>query len=172
MITSLDASDFVAFPNIYEILISELFSCGRCGEKFPLPQEVSRHVRDKVCKFYRTKNTVQSPTTTSTITSNEAPQSIQTSSLALITPNLNKCESFESFSVNDEVTENSSCLVVGQRLDLIENNLTDILSPTTSYQITTYNEHEESEFEMMLGEVESDEKTVEISFACKWCEFK
>ncbi|CRL04670.1 CLUMA_CG017734, isoform A [Clunio marinus] len=30
------------------------FSCGRCGMKFPLAQEVSRHVRDKVCKFYKT----------------------------------------------------------------------------------------------------------------------
>jgi hypothetical protein len=33
--------------------ISENFSsCGRCGVKFALAQEVSRHVRDKACKFY------------------------------------------------------------------------------------------------------------------------
>lgn len=30
----------------------ETFSCGRCGLKFALAQEVSRHVRDRACKFY------------------------------------------------------------------------------------------------------------------------
>lgn len=46
--------------------------------KFPLAQEVSRHVRDKVCKFYST--TVQS-LPTSTVTSNAAEPSKFTESL-------------------------------------------------------------------------------------------
>lgn len=45
--------------------------------KFPLAQEVSRHVRDKVCKFYKT-------TQSATVTCNEEAENSQTSK-ALIT---------------------------------------------------------------------------------------
>lgn len=44
-------------------------SCGRCGMKFAIAQEVSRHVRDKLCKFYNTNKTERH--STCTITSNE-----------------------------------------------------------------------------------------------------
>lgn len=54
-------------------------SCGRCGLKFPLAQEVSRHVRDKVCKFYKT--------TSATVTSNA-----EGSQTALITADSTKHE--------------------------------------------------------------------------------
>lgn len=141
--------------------------------KFPLAQEISRHVRDKICKFYKMRETFQPSATTSTITSSEA-QSTQTSpkTFALIASEPNKCESFASCSGNDKVPESPSCLVDGQGLDLIESNFNDILSPTTSYQVTNYNEHEESDFGMIISEVVSPDKTVVISFTCKWCEFR
>lgn len=138
--------------------------------KFPLAQEISRHVRDKVCKFYSRREIVQA---TSTITSNEA-KSNQTPAKAfpLITSNSIKAESFASCSGNDEVPESPSCLVAAQGLDLIESNFTDVLSPAASYQITTYNEHEESGFGMILEDVEGPEKDVLICFTCKWCQFR
>ena len=141
--------------------------------KFPLAQEISRHVRDKVCKFYRTRETFQPSTITSTITSNEA-QNIQNTpeTFALITADSSKCESFGSCSGNDKVSESPSCLDDSQGLDLIESKFNDILSPTTSYQVTTYNEHEESDFGMIINGVESPDKTVVISFTCKLCEFR
>lgn len=70
--------------------------------KFPLAQEVSRHVRDKVCKFYKTTPPA------ATVTCSEA-ESSQTTPKALIT--------------SDEAAEHEK---VG--LDL---NFTEILSPST-----------------------------------------
>lgn len=56
-------------------------------------------------------------------------------------------------------------------LDLIETNFSDILSPSTF----AGNEAEENEFGMIIGELEGEgdeEQVVEISFACKLCEFR
>ncbi|CAO1413602.1 unnamed protein product [Diamesa hyperborea] len=50
--------------HIHESHPEHHYSCGMCGEKFVFPQEVSRHVRYKVCKFYNSTKTIQSPTTT------------------------------------------------------------------------------------------------------------
>lgn len=72
--------------------------------KFPLAQEVSRHVRDKVCKFYST--TVPS-LPTATVTSEAAVSS-------------------EFTEISPKVPENST----GQVLELDE-NFGEILSPTT-----------------------------------------
>lgn len=91
--------------------------------KFAIAQEVSRHVRDKACKFY-----TKAATATATSTS-----------------------------------------AVG--LDLIETNFSDILSPSTF----AGNVAEENEFGMIIGELEGegdDEQVVEISFACKLCDFR
>lgn len=101
--------------------------------KFALSQEVSRHVRDKACKFFTKSCTV-------------------TSSDPLKLP--------ESPS----------------GLELIESNFGDILSPST-FAMTTGNEAEENEFGMIIGELEGgegegDEQVVEITFACKLCEFR
>lgn len=73
--------------------------------KFPLAQEVSRHVRDKVCKFFSA--TVQS-LPTSTVTSNAAEPSEFAGSLL-------------------KVPESPS---TGQGLELIENTFVEMLSPT------------------------------------------
>jgi hypothetical protein len=45
-------------------------SCGRCGIKFALAQEVSRHVRDRACKFYS-----KSAAAASTCTITKVPES-------------------------------------------------------------------------------------------------
>lgn len=124
--------------------------------KFPLPQEVSRHVRDKECNFYRTKKAVQS-SATSTITSKDffasTPDSIK----------------IQSGSENEKVSDLSpSRIVVGQGLELIENNFVDLL-PTTSYQGTS---GVENEFGMIIDEMEGGEQGVQVSFACKLCEFR
>lgn len=49
------------------------FSCPHCGEIFILPQEVSRHVRDKICKFYNDNN---NPVETMTLTETDAANTI------------------------------------------------------------------------------------------------
>lgn len=49
------------------------FSCPHCGEIFILPQEVSRHVRDKICKFYNDNN---NPVETMTLTKADAANTI------------------------------------------------------------------------------------------------
>lgn len=126
--------------------------------KFPLAQEVSRHVRDKACKFYKT---IQSPTCT--ITSDEAAQSSQTSpkAFSLITP-----DSIKFQSCGNEK-------VLGQGLDLIENNFADLLLPST-FGLVSSNMNEEHEFGMLIGDIGSsvEHEEVEVSFACKLCGFR
>lgn len=72
--------------------------------KFPFAQEVSRHVRDKVCKFYST-------------TAPALPTSTVTSSAGI------KSEFTESLT---KVPESAT----GQTLALDESNFGEILSPT------------------------------------------
>lgn len=108
--------------------------------KFALAQEVSRHVRDKACKFYSKTCTVTSSSPTSDPT--KLPK----------------------------VPESPS------GLELIESNFSDLLSPST-FALTPGNEAEENEFGMIIGELEGgagegEEQVVEISFACKLCEFR
>lgn len=158
-------------------------SCGRCGMKFAIAQEVSRHVRDKLCKFY---NTNQS--TTCTITSNEgvkeavdtvmknAETSTSQKTFALITSDSIK---FTSIDGDDKVTvvEESP----SQGLDLIENNFTEILSPS-AFQINVSTnetvleedvEEDDNEFGMIIGEIDSnDGQVVEIVFKCRICSFR
>lgn len=138
--------------------------------KFPLAQEVSRHVRNKVCKFYWTSGAVQSPATC-TITSNDpASPNSPSKAFALMTSDSIKYENPGSFTGNDKVPESPSRLVVGQGLELIESNLVDLLSPT-SFALTTNNENEETEFGILIGGMASEEQVVEVSFTCKLCEF-
>lgn len=136
--------------------------------KFPLAQEVSRHVRDKVCKFYSNndRKIVQS-SPTCTVTSNETQKS------SLISPDSIKLENMAS-SVNEKVPESLSRLVVEQSLELIENNFTDILSPSSFTLTSTGNETEENEFGMIIGELGDagdEEIIVEVCFKCKLCDF-
>lgn len=137
--------------------------------KFPLPQEVSKHVREKVCKFYWTSGNVQSPVTC-TITSNDlASPDSPSKAFALITSDSIKFQTAGSFTADeDKVSESPSRLVVGQELELIENNLVDILSPTSF----TSNDNEESEFGILIGAMVGEEQVVEVSFTCKLCEFR
>lgn len=101
--------------------------------KFVLAQEVSRHVRDKACKFYSSADAVKLP----------------------------------------KVPESPS------GLELIEGNFGDLLPPST-FALTpgAGNEGEENEFGLIIGELEGGagegdgEQVVEISFACKLCEFR
>lgn len=116
--------------------------------KFPLAQEVSRHVRDKVCKFYKTH---QSPTCTVTSDASKA--------FSLMTSDSIKFQSL----ANDKVPES---LVA----DLIDNNFTDILSPT-SFPLMSGSESEVNEFGMIIDELQA-EQVVEVSFTCKLCDFR
>lgn len=180
------------------------YSCGRCGMKFAIAQEISRHVRDKLCKFFSTNRTEQS--TTCTITSNEeaqtqgAAENAETSTshssiktFALITPDSIKYPSMNMENDDDKVPalesveekmEVVSESVVeaekddneespSQGIDLIENNFSEILSPS-EFQIRHTNEtDEDNEFGMIIGEMDNKiEQIVEILFTCKLCEFR
>lgn len=172
--------------------------------KFAIAQEISRHVRDKLCKFYNTNKTEQSPTCT--ITSNEA-REVQTEekvivenaetstsrssikSFALITSDSIKypsmsmendddddkvpttiIESVEVEKVDEDQEESPS-----QGIDLIENNFSEILSPS-AFQINEVRSNEtdeDNEFGMIIGEIDSKiEQIVEIQFTCKMCGFR
>ncbi|KAG5683278.1 hypothetical protein PVAND_012568 [Polypedilum vanderplanki] len=163
------------------------FSCGRCGMKFAIAQEISRHVRDKLCKFYNTNRAEQS--TTCTITSNEggtekAPEveveSAETSTskqtFALITSDSIKYPSTENDDdkvhvttvANDEEEESPS--------QGIEMDNFDLLSSAFQISNVTNNEtdvDDDNEFGMIIGEIDNkmDGQIVEILFTCKICEF-
>ncbi|KAL7029915.1 hypothetical protein ACKWTF_006428 [Chironomus riparius] len=181
--------------HIHEFHPERKFSCGRCGMKFAIAQEISRHVRDKLCKFYNTNKTEQS--TTCTITSNEggkvqteekvivenAETSTSQSSIktfALITSDSIKYPSIsmENDDDDDKVPTTSIESVEeespSQGIDLIENNFSEILSPS-AFQIseTRNNEtDEDNEYEMIIGEIDNKvEQIVEIQFTCKMCGF-
>lgn len=115
--------------------------------KFPLAQEVSRHVRDKVCKFYSTGNSLESPATTS-ITSK--------ASTSTATYPIKLAEALD----HAKVSESTPRLIP----DNIDNTLNDILSPA-SFVITPENEHE---FGLIIEQIEQE---VEVSFTCKLCDF-
>jgi hypothetical protein len=134
--------------------VAQHFSCGRCGEKFPLAHEVSRHVRAKACKFYKT---IQSPACT--ITSDEVAQSSSCKGFSLITPDTIKFQS-------EKVPE---CLEQG--LDLIDGNFTDLLS-TSTFGLVSSSVNDEHEFGLMIGDIGSEHEEVEVSFACKVCGFR
>ena len=99
-----------------------------CGEKFVFPQEVSRHVRDKVCKFYNSTKTIQSPTTTVlasvTTPTIETPAATSTASTSkvsssvdvfstLITTDSIKFASLVNCSRNDDKVINSHSVTTG-----------------------------------------------------------
>lgn len=99
-----------------------------CGEKFVFPQEVSRHVRDKVCKFYNSTKTIQSPTTTvegsattTTTATIATPSTASTSNVSssddvfstLITTDSIKFASLVNCSRNDDKVENSHSVTTG-----------------------------------------------------------
>lgn len=132
--------------------------------KFPFAQEVSRHVRDKLCKFYKT----QTPTT-STVTSIS-----QTSSPGSTKPfKLIAVDSIKHKSLVDEKFLGTTTeLMVAQGLGLIESNFTDDILSTTSFRLSSSNEIEDNEFGMIIEAIEEDEQIVEVSFACKLCEFR
>lgn len=131
--------------------------------KFPLAQEVSRHVRDKLCKFYKTQTSA-----TSTITSDNQTSSGSSKPFNLIAINSIKPESLG----NEKVLDSSTELMVSRELSLIENNFTDDILSTASFRLSSSNEIEDNEFGMIIEEIEEEEQVVEISFACKLCEFK
>lgn len=139
--------------------------------KFPLAQEVSKHVREKVCKFYWVSGAVQSPATCTITSNDQASHNSQSKAFTIITSDSIKNQNQGSFSDNDKVHQSPSRLIVGQGLELIENNLVDILSPT-SFALTTSNENEEIEFGNMIDAMVSEEQVVEVSFTCKLCEFR
>lgn len=162
--------------------------------KFAIAQEISRHVRDKLCKFYNTNKTEQS--TTCTITSNEGGE-VQTEakvivenaetstsqssikSFALITSDSIKYPSMSIENDDDDdkvptiesVEEESP----SQGIDLIENNFSDILSPS-AFQISEVRSNEtdeDNEYGMIIGEIDNKvEQIVEIQFTCKLCGFR
>lgn len=136
--------------------------------KFTLSQEISQHVRNKLCKFFNS-NSRRRRSVETTITSNEtvALQNADTSSsptltttFSLITANSIKYSSEEAC---DKVQENE------EDLDMLDNNFTDILMNCNDGS----NVGLEKEFGTVIGEIEnSEEQIVEILFSCKICEFR
>lgn len=138
-----------------------------------MAQEISQHVRNKLCKFFNTNQTEQL-TTTCTITSNEAEKAIlgaenaepstsltSTKTFPLITPDSIINESVENDKVSESPTEG---------LDLLDSNFTDILLPN-AFQINTNND--DKEFATVIGEIDNNEQqVVEILFSCKLCDFR
>lgn len=139
--------------------------------KFAMAQEISQHVRNKLCKFFNMNKTEHS-TTTCTITSNEAeivgaenaePLTFQTStkSFTLITPDSIKHPSVENDKVSESPTEG---------LDLLDSNFTDVLLPN-AFQISSNSDGKE--FGTIVGEIDNhDQQVVEILFSCKICNFR
>jgi hypothetical protein len=141
-----------------------------------MAQEISQHVRNKLCKFFNTNKTEHS-TATCTITSNEAEKAIvgalgaesaepstsqtSTKTFPLITPDSIKYPSVENDKVSESPTEG---------LDLLDSNFTDMLLPN-AFQINTNNDGKE--FGTVIGEIDNnDQQVVEILFSCKLCEFR
>lgn len=134
-----------------------------------MAQEISQHVRNKLCKFFNTNQTEQS-TTTCTITSNEAEKAIvetvgaesaepsasptSTKTFPLITSDSIKYPSEENDKVSESPTEG---------LDLLDSNFTDILLPNAF----------QNNDGTVIGEIDNnDQQVVEILFTCKLCEFR
>jgi hypothetical protein len=163
--------------------------------KFAIAQEISRHVRDKLCNFYNTNKSSERPATC-TIASNEGGaaaaaavaaqvESAETSTsktFALITSDSIKYPSMENdddkvraTTVAEEEEEEEES--PSQGIELIENNFTDILSPS-AFQISNVannetDEDDDNEFGMIIGEIDNKvEQIVEILFSCKLCEFR
>lgn len=168
--------------------------------KFAIAQEISRHVRDKLCKFYNTNKTEQS--TTCTITSNEVGdvqteakvivENAETStshssikSFALITSDSIKYPSMSTENDDDDDDDDNKVPTTSiesieeespsQGIDLIENNFSDILSPS-AFQISEVRNNEtdeDNEYGMIIGEIDNKvEQIVEIQFTCKMCGFR
>lgn len=135
-----------------------------CGMKFALPQEISRHVRDKVCKFYNLNKAIQSSPTCSS--SEGATTSQTTTKFPVITSNSIKYQTLVDCGADNDKVLESPC-IMSQDMDLIENNLNDILSPT--FQMNTSNDND---FETIIGEIDANEQAVEIHFTCKLCTFR
>jgi hypothetical protein len=165
--------------------------------KFAIAQEISRHVRDKLCKFYNTNKTEQS--TTCTITSNEGGE-VQTEakvivenaetstskssikSFALITSDSIKYPSMSIENDDDDDDKVPTTTIESveeespsQGIDLIENNFSDILSPS-AFQISEVRSNEtdeDNEYGMIICEKDNKvEQIVEIQFTCKLCGFR
>lgn len=152
--------------------------------KFTLPQEISQHVRNKLCKFFNTENTTGSSakqtTTTCTITSNEGV--VELKNVAQVSASqtfpLITTESIKYPLIKDDkvlttpITTTTDTTVTHEDLNILDSNLTDILLNST----TTCNAKEENankDFETVIGEIDNNEKqVVEILFSCKICQFR
>lgn len=95
--------------------------------KFPFAQEVSRHVRDKVCKFYRTfesptctvtANEVHVPTTDS-ITYRKAPESPSRLGLDLNFTDLLSPGKFQGY-------ENEFGMIIGEMANGVEDQVAEL----------------------------------------------
>lgn len=139
-----------------------------------MAQEISQHVRNKLCKFFNTNQTEQL-TTTCTITSNEAEKAIlggenaeasTSQTLRKIFPLITPDSIIEESVENDKVSTESPT----EGLDLLDSNFTDILLPN-AFQINTNND--DKEFATVIGEIDNnDQQVVEILFSCKLCDFR
>lgn len=142
-----------------------------------MPQDVSQHVRNKLCKFYNTNRTAEQSTTTCTLTSNEAVDlenaDVSTSPTMAKTFPLITSESIKYPSAtNDKVSDSPI-----QDLDILDNNFSDILL-TNTFQMGTNNVPEEEdvgkEFETVIAEIDNsnEKQVVEILFSCTMCQFR
>jgi BRCT domain type II-containing protein len=97
-------------------IVSTFSSCGRCGMKFAIAQEVSRHVRDKACKFYdKSTCTATSSASMKFPTCNDkVPES--PSGLDLIETNFSDILSPSTFAMTtgNEVEENAFGMIIGE----------------------------------------------------------
>lgn len=141
-----------------------------------MPQEISQHVRNKLCKFYNTNRTAEQSTTTCTLTSNEAVDlevknaEASTSPTSAKTFPLITTESIKYPSTTSDKVSNSPI----KDLDILDNNSTDILL-TNTFQMGTNNvpEDVDKEFETVIAEIDNNEKqVVEILFSCTMCQFR
>jgi hypothetical protein len=142
--------------------------------KFTLSQEISQHVRNKLCKFFNSNRPEQSTTKLcTTITSNEtvlenadtSSSPTSTTTFSLITANSIKYTSEACDKVQEEEEEEDDAPT---DLDMLDNNFTDILLNCNDGSNVL-----DKEFGTVIGEIEnSEEQIVEILFSCKICEFR
>lgn len=91
--------------------------------KFPLAQEVSRHVRDKVCKFYRT---AQSCAVTSTQTSQTSPEALIEKVPTGLDLNVSDILSPSMFRIATTGDDNEFAMMIGDVASVADEQVVDI----------------------------------------------
>ena len=118
--------------------------------EFPMAHEISKHVRNKKCKFF--SKTSKSAVRTSTITSSEAP-----ARKSLSPENLEPTEMYENLEMLEDSNEAAE-----PGPSLTDDQFTEILSPPAFKEAADGNQ-----FDIVI-----EEQVVEVDFDCKICDFR